>query len=267
MDDKLRPIYVVSDAHLDVAGSTAERVKSDRLLAFWQFVERQGGDLVILGDLFDFWFEYRNAIPRFHFQHLMALRRLTEAGRRVWYVAGNHDFWAGPFLRDQIGIKYFEDELQFDYSGRRLCFAHGDGWMPGERGYRLMKRVFRNRLSIALFRLISPDLGFPLARWVSGRSRQRRSLPRRVIDTYTHIAYGRIRQGTNALFTGHLHTPIHRRWPEGEWVCTGDWIEHYTYAVIDAHETRLMRWSDDGAHTRIEAEVSPELRLEPAPRP
>lgn len=267
MEEKLRPIYVISDAHLDVVNTESERVKSDRLLAFWQMVEERGGDLVILGDLFDFWFEYKNAIPRHHFEHLMSLRRLTEAGRRVWYVAGNHDFWAGPFLRDQLGIKYCADELELSYAERRLCFAHGDGWMPGERGYRLMKRVFRNRLSIALFRLISPDVGFPLARWVSGESRKRRSLPHRVIDTYSRIAHERLTRDVDALFTGHLHTPLHCRWPDGEWICTGDWIEHFTYVVIDGRESMLICWNDGGAHERLEPIVAPELRLETAGRP
>jgi UDP-2,3-diacylglucosamine hydrolase len=267
MADDLRPIYVISDAHLDVVSTDAERVKSERLLAFWRLVEDRQADLVILGDLFDFWFEFKNAIPRYHFEHLMALRRLIEAGRKVWYVAGNHDFWAGPFLRDRLGIEYCADELELNYSGRRLCFAHGDGWMPGEHGYRLMKRVFRNRLSIAMFRLISPDIGFPLARWVSGQSRQRRTLPPRVIDTYTRIAQQRLSWGIDALFTGHLHTPLHCRWPEGEWICTGDWIEHFTYVVIDGLDSRLMRWQDGGAHARVEHVRASELRLEPASRP
>jgi len=266
MDSSVRPIYVVSDAHLGAADPETERIKSDRLHAFWRRTENDGADLVVLGDLFDFWFEYRNAIPRFHFSHLMALRRLVELGRRVWYVAGNHDFWAGPFLRDELGVVYCEDELRIEYLDRNLCLAHGDGWPASERGYRLMKRVFRSPISIALFRLIPPDIGFPFARWVSGKSRGRHYLPDHVLRTYHDLAFGRIRAGADVLVIGHLHVPHHVRWKEGEWVVSGDWTEHFTYAAIDARGVRLMRWRDDGHDEQIEAVTETELRLESSHR-
>ena len=263
MNATSRPIYIVSDAHLGAGDASAEQIKSDRLMRFWELVERQDGDLVILGDLFDFWFEYKNAIPRFHFEHLMAIRRLVELGRKVWYVAGNHDFWAGPFLQDELGVTYCPDELQISAHGKTIGLAHGDGWRSSERAYRMMKRVFRNRVSIALFRLISPDIGFPLARWVSGKSRERSYLPDHVIDSYRTICRGRLSEELDVLIIGHLHTALHTRFPDGEWLITGDWTHHYTYAVVDHEGVRLMQWRDDGNHTPIEPQIETELQLEP----
>lgn len=246
-----RPLYIVSDAHLGAGSDSAEALKSRRLRQFWQRVNERGGDLVILGDLFDFWFEFKNAIPRFHFEHLVALRDLVEAGRRVYYVAGNHDFWAGPFLRDELGVTYCEDELQLEHSGLRICLAHGDGWPPAERGYRLMKRVFRNRFAIALFRMISPDIGFPLARWLSRKSRGRHHLPQSTLDVYADLAHRRLSAGCDLLVIGHLHECRHMRWPEGEWIISGDWMEHFSYAVVDQDGARLYRWQDEGADTLV----------------
>lgn len=267
MNSVARPLYVISDAHLGAGDPRAERTKSDRLLRFWEMVEHQDGDLVILGDLFDFWFEYKNAIPRFHFEHLMAIRRLVEQGRKVWYVAGNHDFWAGPFLQEELGVTYCPDELQITVHGKTIGLAHGDGWPPAERGYRLMKRVFRNRVAIALFRLIPPDIGFPLARWVSGKSRERSYLPDHVIETYRKICEQRLTGGLDVLIIGHLHAAIHTRTAVGEWLSLGDWIQHFTYGLVDRDGVRLMQWRDDGDHVLIEPKIATELHLEPqAPR-
>jgi UDP-2,3-diacylglucosamine hydrolase len=255
MGNEPRPLFVISDAHLGAGAPDAEAIKSQRLAAFWRQVATTGGDLVILGDLFDFWFEYRNAIPRFHFDHLVALRDLVQGGARVYYVAGNHDFWAGPFLRDELGVVYCEDELLLEHTGRKLRFAHGDGWPPGERGYRFMKRVFRNRAAIGLFRLLSPDIGFPLARWFSNRSRGTHHLPPRTLEIYARMARNRLASDCDVLFIGHLHECRHVVWPEGEWIITGDWMEHFSYAVVDASGLRLCRWQDNGPPVVVAAEV------------
>jgi UDP-2,3-diacylglucosamine hydrolase len=253
MEPVQRPICVVSDAHLGASDPESERLKSRRLLAFWKYVEEQEADLVVLGDLFDFWFEYRHAVPRAHFEHLTALRHLVEAGRRVWYVAGNHDFWIGPFLRDELGVAFHPDELKVTRHGRAVLFAHGDGWLPGEHGYRLMKRVLRNRTAIWMFRMVSPDLGFPLARWVSRRSRGRHALDSGKFADYARVAYGRLGAGIDLLITAHLHECRHLHWPGGDWLLTGDWIRHFSFAMVDANEPRLLRWRDDGAHVAEQA--------------
>jgi len=252
MDRSSRPIYVISDAHLGAGTAEEEALKSRRLRDFWRRVGEARADVVILGDLFDFWFEYRNAIPRLHFEHLVALRDLVDAGCRVFYVAGNHDFWAGPFLRDELGVTYCEDELELEHAGCRLCFSHGDGWPPRERGYRLMKAVFRNRFAIALFRLISPDIGFPLARWLSRHSRGRHHLPQSTLDVYRDMARNRLKGGCDMLFIGHLHECRHTRWPEGDWIITGDWMKHFSYALVESDGVGLFRWQDDGPDLPIE---------------
>lgn len=246
METVHKPLFVISDAHLGSDSEDQERIKSDRLHKFWRYVEAQQGDLVILGDLFDFWFEYRYAIPRQHFDHITALKRLIDSGSRVWYVAGNHDFWAGPFMEEQLGITFCPDELELSCCGRPVVFAHSDGWQPSEHAYRMLKRLLRSRWAIALFRLISPDIGYPVARFVSGSSRGKHHVDAGIISAYAPIVRRRLKDGASSLITAHLHTMVHMVWPEGEWLVTGDWIFHFSFARIDEDGAKLLQWNDHG---------------------
>lgn len=252
METISKPLFVISDAHLGADTEERERIKSDRLHRFWKYVEAEQGDLVILGDLFDFWFEYRYAIPRQHFDHLVALRRLLDSGSRIWYVAGNHDFWVGPFMEEQLGVKFCPDELELTCSGHHVILAHGDGWLKSEHAYRMLKRLLRSRWAIALFRLLSPDIGYPLARLVSGSSHRKHRLDTRVIPAYEAIARRRLTTGADILITAHLHAMVHTVWSVGEWVVTGDWIYHFSYVRIDEKGAKLLQWNDNGDHIWVE---------------
>lgn len=249
------PLFFVSDAHLGAGTPDEELAKSEKLHAFWDHVLTAGGDLVIVGDLFDFWFEFRHAIPSAHFDHLAALRRLVEAGRKVTYVAGNHDFWAGRFFKEQLGIAFQPEEYSLELDGKHVVIAHGDGWLPSEHGYRFMRRVLRHPFTIRLGQMISPDLGYPFARWLSGQSRGKHRLDPQNFAAYGDVARERVGGGVDILITGHLHEVRHLRWPEGEWMVTGDWIRHFTFGVIEAGVPRLMWWDATGNHRLVEPEI------------
>ena len=251
MTQKHAPLFFVSDAHLGAGTPVEERHKSENLHAFWDFVRQSGGDLVIVGDLFDFWFEFRHAIPIAHFDHIAALKQLVEAGRKVHYVAGNHDFWAGPFFRSALGMAFYPDECTLRLGTTRVVFAHGDGWLPGDRGYRMMRRVLRNRAAIRLFQWVSPDIGFPLARRVSSLSRGRHSPQPEALGAYEQVARRRLNSDIDILITAHLHQAQHTRYPHGEWLVCGDWIRLFTFGVIENERPSLYSWKASGAHERI----------------
>src|SRR5262245_38654941 len=158
--------YFLSDAHLGTESAEREAPREARLIEFFESLPGRAESLFIVGDLFDFWFEYSTAIPRRHFKTLCALRRLREAGVEITYLAGNHDFWLGGFLSNELGIHTREGPVTVEKQGRRAWIHHGDGLIGGDLGYRMLKKILRNRVNIRLYRWLHPDLGIPLAHWV-----------------------------------------------------------------------------------------------------
>ena len=225
--------YFISDAHLGAETREREEARERRLHGFLTSLEGRASALFIVGDLFDFWFEYGTAIPRRHFPTLAALRRLTASGVAVTYLNGNHDFWLGPFLRDELGLRTHRDALTLQLQGHRIWLHHGDGLVGGDLGYRVLKRVLRHPASIALYRLIHPDLGIPLAHWVSRWSRESRE--GRPLDgdrLWREIASPRFAEGFDTVMVGHFHHVWERREGDRTFFLLGEWMERFSYVVL-----------------------------------
>lgn len=249
-----RRLLFVSDAHLGAPAGPP-----DRETRFVDFLERMGGSidgLMIVGDLFDFWFEYRHAIPKGHFRALAAIAAIRARGIPVLIFGGNHDFWAGAHLRGEVGIETVDEPVSFTIQGRRVFVAHGDGLGGGDHGYKLLKRVLRSRACIALYRSIHPDIGIPFAYRLSSVSRRHTEpkdilLPKLVRD----IAAPRLREGHDAVVMGHVHEPTHVRLSGGDYLILGDWIENFTYAILEEGRFTLFRDTRFGGAEAIPAEI------------
>jgi UDP-2,3-diacylglucosamine hydrolase len=238
-------VYFISDAHLGVDSPALEAAREDRLHDFLNSLPGRAAALVIVGDLFDFWFEYRSAIPRRHFATLAILRRLREAGVALSYLNGNHDFWLGRFLAEEVGIETHDGPLRLAVQGRRVWLHHGDGLVGGDLGYRILRRVIRHPLSIALYGLVHPDLGIPLAHQVSRWSRgSRGEKPLEPERLWREIALPRFAEGFDAVMVGHFHHVYERREPGREFFLLGDWIDRFTYARLEGGVVHLERWGD-----------------------
>ena len=238
-------VAIISDVHLGAISDAHER-------AFDRFLEAAGGlgdELLIVGDLFDFWFEYRHVVLRGHLGTLARLRRLHEGGMRIRFVGGNHDAWAGEFLRDEVGVEILDAPLVLDLGGRRCRVAHGDAAGGGDWGYRALRRVIRSRLGKAAFRSIHPDLGVPLARLASSTESRGRG-PDPAIESPRAdrlVAHaGELLDADPALdvvLFGHTHRPELREVRPGRWYLNpGDWVHHRSFAVIGPREIRLETW-------------------------
>lgn len=241
-------VYFFSDAHLGADPALREADRLARLHAFLLSLPGHAASLVIVGDLFEFWFEYRTAIPRRYFSTLALLKRLRSEGLEIIYLAGNHDFSLGEFLRDEIGLTLHDGALTLALQGRRLWVHHGDGLVGGDMGYRILRKVVRSPTSIALYRWIHPDLGIPFAHWVSGLSRgsreSRELRPERLIR---EIAEPRFAEGFDAVLIGHFHHAYEHRKDGREFFVLGDWIERFTYAVLEDGRLRLATWAEGSA--------------------
>jgi UDP-2,3-diacylglucosamine hydrolase len=234
-------IYFISDAHLGAEAKEKEKIKEERLLSFLSKIKADGEFLYILGDMFEFWFEYKNVIPKDHFKILSQLRDVVDSGIKISYVVGNHDFWLGDFLTEQIGIKIFKDPIEVNHQEKRIFLAHGDGLAKKDWGYRILKRILRNRVNIFLYRQLPCDLSYPLAKFVAGKSRvQADKREASYLEDYKNFAYEKIRQGFDAVILAHTHIPALENLRDGSLTPTregiylniGDWFKHFTYGKL-----------------------------------
>lgn len=227
--------YFISDAHLGAGPPESET----RLARFLAELEGRAATLWVLGDLFDFWYEYGRAIPKHGFQVLAALGRLRQSGAAVTCLAGNHDLRFADFFREQLGIETAV-EARVELDGRRVLMRHGDE-VDRRHVSRLFRTLMRSRLNNTLYGLIHPDLGIALASWVSRRSRSR---PPDVTLARLMREHARacLRDGSDIVIFGHLHRPELTRLPEGLYLNTGDWLESFSYGVMRDGEVALERF-------------------------
>jgi UDP-2,3-diacylglucosamine hydrolase len=237
-------VILFSDAHLGMGSPEEEAAKVQKLLALLDYAETGCDQLFILGDLFDFWFEYRHAIPKGHFSILARLHQLVRRGLPITYLGGNHDFWIGDFLQREIGIKVHQEPIATTLHGRRAFLAHGDGLARGDRGYKILKRILRHPVPVTLFRLIHPDLGIAFARRTShtshGYTKKRETL---VEGMLAEVAEEKFRAGFDLVIFAHLHRPHHQSRDGKDFLILGDWVTHFTYAEIVNGAITLKRWN------------------------
>jgi UDP-2,3-diacylglucosamine hydrolase len=238
------PCYVISDAHVgvDAAGANAERA----LLAFLD--DCRTGSLVINGDLFDFWFEWRTVIPRAGFRVLAALATLRDRGIPVLWIAGNHDCWGGDVLRRDVGVEYHVGPWEGSLAGWRARIEHGDGLRGAEdRGYRAIRPILRHPLAIRAFRWLPADLASRLASGSSNASRTYRARDKGAGLRAVAARLLTAPSGPELVVFGHSHVPALERLGSGVYANAGAWTDAPdgpgpTYLVVTPHRISLYAW-------------------------
>lgn len=233
--------YFLSDAHLGMDESKQEKEKQKILLNFLNEIMKDATHIYIVGDLFDFWYEYKQVVPKKHFQLLFLLKKITEKGIELHYFAGNHDFYLGQFFNKEINIKTWQDDYEFDLDGKRFYLWHGDGLGKKDGGYRFLKKIMRNKFFQAIFRILHPDFGIPFARWVSGSSRSYTNQINHTRDEsdYFQFAEKKFAAGIDFVMMGHRHNPLVHSVDDKRYINLGDWIKYYTYAVYENQKLEL----------------------------
>lgn len=228
-------VYLFSDAHLGADDPAGEKGKLEKLFSFLEMVGRQGNRLYILGDLFDFWFEYKQAIPKQHLTVVFRLAGLVEKGIPIHYITGNHDFWLGDFMEKEVGLVIHRDRYETVEEGKKLLLLHGDGLSPSDWKYRwFVRSILRNRLAIALYRLLPPDWSIPFARKMSSSSRNLTSgREQQFLKDYEEFARHKLSEGYDAVIIGHTHQPEFKSWDEGVYLNTGDFYRHFSYGRLE----------------------------------
>lgn len=233
--------YFISDAHLGIGTPAFQDRREKILVDFLDKACRTGDTLFILGDLFDFWFEYASVIPSRFFRTLVALERCRSRGVKIRYFTGNHDFWLGSFFPERLGVEIHREPLKTRISGRTFWIGHGDGIMKQDRGYRLLKRVLRNRAAVSVYRCLHPDLAYGIAAFFSRLSRNHPAFPDRDRD-YLEFAESRFDGGVDCVVMAHTHRPLLHRRGSCVYLNTGDWIRHFTYGRFRNGRLSLEKW-------------------------
>ncbi len=244
-----KPVLVVSDIHLGATPPEQRRA----FKAWLDHAATSAASLVINGDLFDFWFEYHWGITRGHEDVLRRLREIVDSGVPITLMGGNHDWWGGRFLTDEIGVEFLREPVTRLIAGRRTFLAHGDGLGAGDLGYRALKTVLRSPLTRFAFACLPVPVGDGIAVQVSSTEKHAatRSPAQKArstaLETWALDKLHRERE-LDLLLLGHTHVPLVREAGPGRWyVNSGDWVNHQTYVTLEVGAPpRLDDWRDRG---------------------
>lgn len=232
--------FLFSDSHFGSSwGKVDEKERVSRFLRFTEPIIEGGDRLVLLGDIFDFWFEYRYVIPRVYFPVLSQIAEIAKRSE-VYYVCGNHDLWVGDFFED-LGVKVQRESLILQFSRFKAFLIHGDRIQKSDLGGQLARFIMGNQISKAIFRWIHPDLGFGMARFVSKLSRGK-SENKELKNPIPDSIYSFFRKGYKLVVIGHVHSPLLKDFGEGVFLSLGDWIWHFTYGVIEENKVKLIKF-------------------------
>jgi len=233
-------LRIVADTHFGDPRAPGEAARRQRFIRFLDDIPA-GAAVILLGDIFDFYFEYRSVVASRYLDLFAALNRLRERGIPVHFLGGNHDHWVGDFFTRDLGIVVHRDEIFAEVQGRTVLLAHGDLVMPRDYGYKVLKTVIRNPAVIAVSRWIHPDLLYGIARGVAHGSREYFNAPQeRRARAVLGVAWDRFfTRGNDAFVMGHVHLPLHESRDGKELMIVGDWIEHFTYGRLAGGRLRL----------------------------
>ncbi|HSH52906.1 MAG TPA: UDP-2,3-diacylglucosamine diphosphatase [Bacteroidales bacterium] len=242
-------IYFASDVHLGLPNYN-ESLNREKLFVRWlDKIKHDAKEIILLGDIFDFWFEYKRAIPRGYTRFLGKLCELTDSGILVHFFTGNHDMWIFDYLPKETGVILHKEPIVKEYSGKNFYLAHGDGLGPGDNSYKLLKKIFASRFSQWLFARFHPNIGIWIANTWSTHSRySREKKPFEGEDKEWLILYSKKllkSENFDYMVYGHRHLPMDIKLNEKtRYINLGDWITNFTYAVFDGEKMELKKFDE-----------------------
>ena len=239
-------IYFASDFHLGAPDFEKSMAREKRIVSWLNQVRPDCKELYLLGDVFDFWFEYRHAVPRGYIRLLGKLAEFSDAGISIHYFTGNHDMWIFDYLPQQLNVKIYRAPIEATYNGKSFYIGHGDGLGPGDHGYKFIKKVFASPVCQWLFARLHPNAGIGLANYFSGKSRiatgttDEKFLGEEKEWLIIHSKELLQKKHYDYLVFGHRHLPLDIMLDEkSRYINLGDWIRYNSYAVFDGQELKL----------------------------
>jgi len=245
-------IYFASDQHFGAPTAELSFPREQKFVAWLDEIKKDATVLFLLGDLFDFWFEYKTVVPKGFVRVLGKLAELRDAGIPIYFFVGNHDLWMEDYFQKELDIPVYHTTQEFTFDNKLFLIGHGDGLGPGDKGYKRMKKVFTNPFSKWLFRWIHPDLGVRLAQYLSVKNK--------LISGDEDVVYLGEEKEWLVLYSkrkletkhydyfifGHRHLPMTLKVGENStYANLGDWIGYFTYGVFDGEKFELKEYKKD----------------------
>jgi UDP-2,3-diacylglucosamine hydrolase len=238
-------IYFASDFHLGAGKYTATRDREARIVRWLDMIKADAAEVFLMGDIFDFWFEYKTVVPKGYMRFLGKLAELSDAGIKLYLFKGNHDMWMFDYFEKELGATIISNELEIEHSGKRFYLHHGDGLGPGDASYKLLKKVFRSKICQWLFARLHPNLGVGIAnRWsqqsriIGERSAEKRSYENEWLVVYSHELLQT--HFYDYLIFGHRHLPMDvQLTDQSRYINLGEWVNYFSYAVFDGENLSL----------------------------
>ena len=240
-----KKIYFASDFHLGSPDDESSR-KREKLIVKWlDEIKADAEELYLMGDVFDFWFEYKTVVPKGYVRLLGKLAELSDAGIKLHYFTGNHDMWVFDYLPKELNATLYRKPVQREINGKKFFLGHGDGLGPGDNGYKFIKKVFANKFSQWLFARLHPNLGIGMANFWSKKSRIATQLEEEKYlgdDKEFLVMFCKetlAKEHFDYLIFGHRHLPLDLKINSSRYINLGDWFRYNSYAVFDGAELEL----------------------------
>jgi UDP-2,3-diacylglucosamine hydrolase len=246
-----KKIYFISDFHLGVPDRKSSLEREKKVVRWLNMIRHDVQVLYLMGDVFDYWFEYSHAVPKGYVRLLGKLAELADAGVEIHYFTGNHDMWVFDYLPEEIGLQLHREPIQKEYNGVKFFLGHGDGLGPGDHGYKFIKKVFSNPVSQWLFARIHPNSGIRLMQYFSKKSRiatgdaDEKFMGEDKEWLIIHSKEILKKEHFDYFIFGHRHLPLDIKLNDrSRYINLGEWINHHTYAVFDGHTLKLESFKE-----------------------
>ena len=226
-------------------GFAESRKREDRIVRWLSTIEPDCAELFLMGDVFDFWFEYRTVIPKGFIRFQGKLAAMADSGIKIWFFKGNHDMWVKDYFSREMGMEIVSDELVIERNGKKFFLHHGDGLGPGDGKYKILRKIFRNPLCQWLFSMVPPVIGMGIAnRWSHSSKAGSKtegvfeSVEKEWLAVYAKEQLSSVHY--DYFIFGHRHLPLEIDLGKGSrYVNTGEWLKYNSYAVFDGTDLRL----------------------------
>ncbi len=241
-----KKIYFLSDFHLGAPDAATSLLREKKIIAFLDEIKKDAEQIFILGDLFDFWFEYKTVVPKGYVRILGKLAEITDSGIPIHFFVGNHDMWMKNYFQKELNISVYFEPTPFTFNEKKFLIGHGDGLGPGDHGYKMIKKIFRNKIAQTLFGILPPSIGIGIANYFSKKSRAQTGKNNEIFEGEEKewlVSYCKevlLHSSYDFFIFGHRHLPLHIKLNnQSTYVNLGDWISFDSYAVFNGDTLEL----------------------------